>query len=178
MLIPLLGGIITVLACFFVFVATRPARYQVSRSIVINSPPSAVFPHIDTLKNWEAWNPWGKLDPAMKLTYGGPPAGLGASYAWAGNNQVGEGKATIVASRPDESVAFRMAFLKPMAGESDTLFTFKPHGTQTEVTWAMTGTNNFFAKAFSLFVSMDKMIGGQFEKGLADLKKVVETARQ
>lgn len=175
MLIPILSGIAVVLACFLLFVATRPSQYQVSRSLVIGAPPAAVFPHVNTLKNWEAWNPWGRIDPHMKLTYDGPPSGPGASYAWVGNRQVGEGKATIVENQPDQSVRFKLEFFKPMAGVSDTLFTFKPQGGQTEVTWAMTGTNNFVAKAFCLFMNMDRMIGGQFEKGLADMKRAVET---
>jgi Polyketide cyclase / dehydrase and lipid transport len=176
MLIPILGGIITVLACFLIFVATRPSEFRVTRSLTVNAPPAAVFPHVDTLKNWEAWNPWGKIDPKMKLTYDGPPAGAGASYAWVGNREVGEGKATITGSKAGEFVRFKMEFFKPMAGVSDTLFTFKPQGGHTEVTWAMTGKNNFIAKAFCLFMNMDRMIGGQFEKGLADLKRAVESA--
>jgi len=176
MLLPILGGIITVLACFFIFVATRPSEFRVTRSLPIHSPPAAVFPHVNTLKNWEAWNPWGKIDPHMKLTYDGPPAGVGASYAWVGNREVGEGRSTITESKPDDFVRFKLEFFKPMAGVSDTLFTFKPQGSQTEVTWAMTGKNNFIAKAFCLFMNMDRMIGGQFEKGLADLKRAVESA--
>lgn len=176
MLIPILGGIITILACCFIFVATRPSDYRVTRSLAFNAPPAAVFPHINTLKNWEAWNPWGKIDPNMKLTYAGPPSGTGASYAWVGNREVGEGRATITESKPNEFVRFKMEFFKPMAGVSDTSFTFVLRGAQTEVTWAMTGKNNFVAKAFGLFMNMDKMIGGQFEKGLADLKRVVESS--
>lgn len=176
MLIPILGGVVTVLACFFAYVATRPSQYRVTRSLVIGAPPGAVFPHVNTFKNWEAWNPWGKIDPNMKLTYDGPAAGVGASYAWVGNREVGEGKSTITESQPNDFVRFKLEFFKPMAGVSDTLFTLKPQGSQTEVTWAMTGKNNFIAKTFCLFVNMDKMIGGQFEKGLADMKRVVESS--
>jgi hypothetical protein len=123
-----------------------------------------------------AWNPWEKIDPNMKLTYEGPPAGVGASYAWVGNKDVGEGRMTITAARPHESVQFKLEFFKPMTGTSDAEFTFKPQGSQTEVTWSMTGKNNFIAKAFCLFVNMDRMIGGNFEKGLAELKTIAEAA--
>jgi hypothetical protein len=154
----------------------RPADFRVSRSTTIAAPPGTVFPQVNELKKWEVWNPWGKIDPNMKLTYDGPASGVGASYAWTGNNQVGEGKMTITGSRPNESVKFRLEFLKPMAGVSDAEFSFKPQGNQTEVTWSMSGKNNFIAKAFGLFVNCDKMIGDQFEKGLADLKAVAEAA--
>jgi hypothetical protein len=155
----------------------QPSGYRVMRSLAINAPPAAVFPHVNELKKWETWNPWGKIDPNMKLTYDGPPSGVGASYSWVGNNEVGEGKATIVESRPGEFIRFKLEFFKPMAGVSDTVFTFRPQGTQTEVTWDMSGRNNFIGKAFCMFMNMDKMVGGQFEKGLADMKSIVEAPK-
>jgi hypothetical protein len=170
----LLFALPAVLVIFLIIVALRPSEYRVTRSLAINAPPDAVFPHVNELKKWEAWNPWGKIDPNMKLTYDGPPSGVGASYAWDGNSEVGAGKSTIVASQPNESVRFKLEFFKPMAGVSDSLFTFKPQGSQTEVTWAMTGKNSFVAKAFCLFMNLEQMIGGQFEKGLADMKSTVE----
>lgn len=163
-----------IIIVFLIFVATRPAEFRVARSLAIAAPPGAIFPHVNELKQWEAWNPWGKLDPNMKLTYAGPASGPGAAYSWAGNNDVGEGRMTITESQPDERVRLKLEFYKPMAGVSTAEFTFKPQGSQTEVTWTMTGKNNFIAKAFCLFMNMDTMIGGQFEKGLADLKKVAE----
>jgi len=109
--------------------------------------------------------PVGKIDPNMKLTYAGPASGVGASYAWVGNKEVGEGRATITESRANELVRLKLEFFKPMAGVSTAEFTFKPQGNQTQVTWDMTGKNNFIAKAFCMFMNMDKMIGGQFERG-------------
>jgi Polyketide cyclase / dehydrase and lipid transport len=165
-----------VIVVFLIVVATRPSEYHVARSVAIAAPPEVVFAQVNELKKWEAWNPWGKIDPAMKLTYEGPASGVGAAYAWVGNSEVGEGRMTLTESRPNEAVQFRLEFYKPMAGVSTAEFTFKPEGNMTTVTWSMTGKNNFIAKAFCLFVSMEKMIGGQFEKGLADLKSVSETA--
>ena len=176
MLSKILIGLAVLILVFVIIVATRPSEYQVTRSATINAPAAAVFPHVNELKKWEAWNPWGKIDPNMKLTYDGPPSGVGASYAWVGNKDVGEGKATITESKPNEAVRFKLEFFKPMAGVSDTLFTFKPQGNQTVVTWDMSGKNNFIAKAFCMFMNMDKMIGGQFEKGLVDMKTAVEAA--
>lgn len=176
MLKKILIGVGVVLVIFIVVVALQPSTYSVSRSQVINAPPAAVFPHVNELKKWAAWNPWEKLDPNMKMTYEGPEAGVGSSYSWVGNSDVGEGKMTITGSKPNESIQFKLEFFKPMAGVSDTEFKFKPQGDQTEVIWSMTGKNNFFAKAICLFMNMDKMIGGDFEKGLAQMKTVVEHA--
>lgn len=176
-LIKILAVLAVVVVVFVIIVATRPAEYSVTRSLAINAPPEAIFPHVNEPRKWEAWNPWGKIDPNMKLTYDGPAGGVGASYAWVGNNEVGEGKMTVTESHPSDVIKFKLEFFKPMPGVCDTVFTFKPQGKQTEVTWTMSGRNNFVAKAFCLFMNMDKMIGGQFEKGLADLKKLAEAGR-
>jgi len=176
MFIKILIGVAVIIIVLVIIVAARPSEYGVTRSVVIAAPPEAVFPHVNELKKWAVWNPWEKIDPAMKLTYDGPASGVGASYSWVGNSKVGEGRMAITESRPSERVRLKLEFFKPMAGVSTAEFTFKPEGSQTSVTWSMTGKNNFIAKAFCMFVSMDKMIGGQFEKGLADLKSVAEAA--
>lgn len=176
MLKKILIGLAVVVVLFLIVVALQPSSFRVARSATIAAPPDVVFPHVNELKKWAAWNPWEKLDPNMKLTYEGPESGTGASYSWIGNKDVGEGRMTITESKPNELVRFKLEFFKPMAGTSDAEFTFKPQGNQTEVTWAMSGKNNFMAKAFCLFMNMDKMIGGQFEKGLADLKTIAEQA--
>jgi uncharacterized protein YndB with AHSA1/START domain len=131
---------------------------------------------VNDFHKWEAWNPWGKLDPAMKESYEGAPAGVGAVYTWTGNSQVGEGRMTITESRPNELIRIKMEFLKPFAATSTAEFTFRPEGNRTTVTWTMEGTNNFMAKAVHLVMNMDRMIGGQFEKGLAAMKSVAEAA--
>lgn len=176
MLKKILIGLAVIIIVFLVVVAMQPADYRVTRSATIAAPAEVVFAQVNELKKWEAWNPWGKIDPAMKLTYEGPAAGSGAIYSWAGNRQVGEGRMTITESRPNELIRFNLEFFKPMAGTSTSEFTFKPEGDQTVVTWSMAGKNNFIAKAFCLFMNMDKMIGGQFENGLANLKSVAEAA--
>jgi len=165
----------TIIVVFLIIIAMQPSTYRVTRSVAITAPQEVVFPHMNELKKWEAWNPWGKADPNMKLTYGGPASGVGANYTWAGNKEVGEGRATITESRPSESVKYKMEFFKPMSSSSEMEFTFKPQGNQTEVTVTATGEKNFMAKAFCLFMSMDNMIGGKFEKALANLKAIVES---
>ena len=174
-LLIVLGILATVVVVFCIVVAMQPSDYRVSRSVTMAAPPALVFPHVNELKKWEPWLPWMKLDPNATSKFEGPEGGKGAAMSWAGNNEVGEGKMTVTESRPNELVRFRLEFYKPMAGESDAEFTFKPEGNGTTVTWSMTGKNNFIGRAMCLVMNMDKMIGGQFEKGLNSIKSIVET---
>jgi polyketide cyclase/dehydrase/lipid transport protein len=159
-----------------VVVALQPSEFRVARSATMSAPAPAIFAQVNDFHKWEAWNPWGKIDPAMKQNYQGAPAGTGAIYTWAGNNEVGEGRMTIIESRPSTLIRINMEFFKPFAATNTAEFTFKREDNQSNVTWSMAGKNNFMAKAIHLFMNMDKMIGGQFEKGLAQMKAVVEAA--
>ena len=167
--------LIALVAVLAAVVASRPSEFRVERTTVIAASPAAVFAQVNDFHKWPAWNPWGKLDPTMKQAYDGAPAGVGAVYTWAGNRQVGEGRMTIVESRPDELVRIRMDFVKPLPGTSTAEFTLRPQGNQTAITWRMHGTNNFTAKAIHLVMNMDRMIGGQFDQGLSDMKAAVES---
>jgi len=159
-----------------VVVALQPSEFRVARSKTISAPPAVVFAQVNDFHKWEAWNPWGKIDPAMKHTYEGAPAGTGAVYSWTGNREVGEGRMRITESRPSDLIRIKLEFLKPFAATNTAEFTFKPEGSKTAVTWSMTGNKNFMAKAIHLFMNMDKMIGGQFEKGLAEMKSIAEAS--
>jgi hypothetical protein len=176
MLKKILIGIAAVIVLFVIIVALQPGQYRVSRSATITAAPSVVFEHVNDLHKWDAWSPWAKLDPAMKVTFDGPAAGAGASYAWVGNKDVGEGKMSITETKANELVRLKLEFIKPFTSTAMTEFTFKPEGNQTSVTWSMSGHKNFISKAFCLFMNMDKMVGGDFEKGLASLKSVVQVA--
>ena len=142
----------------------------------MSAPPAAVFAQVNDFHNWEAWSPWAKLDPAAKNSFEGAAAGTGAIFKWAGNKEVGEGIMTITVSRPSDLILIKLEFLKPFPAISTTEFTFKPEGNQTVVSWSMAVKKNFMAKAMGLFVNCNKMVGGQFEKGLASMKSVVEAA--
>ena len=168
--------IVVLIAVFLVMVMLQPSHYQIERSATINAPAPVVFNQVNDFHKWDAWSPWAHLDPNMKTTFAGAPSGTGAVYSWVGNSDVGEGKMTIVESRPAELVKINLEFIKPFAASSTTNFVFTPQGNQTNVKWQMAGNNNFLAKAFSLFMNMDKMVGGDFEKGLAKLKTVSESA--
>jgi uncharacterized protein YndB with AHSA1/START domain len=176
MLKKIIVAIAVIVIVFVIIVALQPAEFHVARTATIAAPPAVVFAQVNELKKWDAWSPWVKLDPAMKQTYEGPASGTGAISRWTGNNQVGEGSMTITESRPNELIRFNLEFIKPMAGTSTAEFSFKPEGNQTTVTWSMSGKNNFIAKAMCLFMNMDKMVGGQFEKGLAQIKSITEAA--
>jgi len=172
----ILGGIAAAVAAFLVVVALQPADFRIERSAGMRAAPPAVFAQVNDLQNWRAWSPWEKIDPALKRSYDGPRAGAGASYAWAGNQDVGEGRMTITESRPGELVRIRLEFFKPFAAVNTAEFSFRPAGEGTAVTWTMTGQNNFLARAICMFVSMDAMVGGMFDQGLAQMKAVVENA--
>ncbi len=155
----------------------QPASYKVVRSTNINASQSDVFALIDDFHRWEKWSPWAKIDPNMKTTYSGAAKGTGAIYYWIGNGDVGEGRMTIQESSPSDRVAIKLEFIKPFESNSITTFLLKPEGSgSTNVTWEMAGDNTFMGKAMSLFASMDSMIGGDFEKGLRQMKAAGESA--
>ncbi|HEY7726783.1 MAG TPA: SRPBCC family protein [Anaeromyxobacteraceae bacterium] len=160
-------------AAFVVVVATRPSAYRYQRAATIAAPPALVQAQVADFHRWAAWSPWEHLDPAMKKTFAGPAQGVGAAYHWAGNDKVGEGRMTITGVTPG-GVEIKLEFLKPWTQTSLTTFTFAPEGPGTRVSWAMSGENGFTAKAMTLFMDMDGMIGKDFDEGLAKLKAVAE----
>jgi len=175
MLIPILITVAALVVVVIIAVALRPTDFRYTRSTTVNAPAAIVFDQVNNLRHWEAWSPWAKLDPTMKETYEGPPAGVGAKHHWVGNKKVGEGRMTITQSKPNELVVILLQFIKPFAATNTTEFVFAPQAGQTLVTWSMFGKNNFMAKAFGMFVNIEKMIGKDFDKGLAAMKQVAES---
>jgi hypothetical protein len=167
-------GLAVIVVIFLGVVAMQPSEFTITRAATISAPPPVVFAQVNDFHNWGAWDPWAKLDPNAKSTFEGPDAGTGAVLRWEGNSEVGKGSMKIIESRPSELIRIDLEFQEPMAGTALTEFTFAPQGDQTLVTWAMSGTNNFMSKAVCIFMDMDKMLGGQFETGLANLKMVSE----
>jgi len=176
MLRKILLALAAIVVVVLIAAAFQPSTYHIERSLAINAAPAEIFPHLNDFKKAQVWSPWVKLDPAATYTFDGPASGVGASNAWSGNSDVGSGRQTITASKPNESVKLKLEFFKPMEGVSAAEFRLKPAGSSTTVTWSMDGDNNYLSKIMCLFMSMDKMIGGPFEEGLANLKKVVEAA--
>lgn len=177
-------------------IVLQPDRFVITRSAVIDAPPDIVFRHINELRNWEAWSPWAKLDPHAKTSYAGPPAGAGAIFEWSGDKSVGAGRMTIIDSRPNESINIKLDMQKPFVASNDVSFALTPEdgaaaggepwiaqalgvggaqasGVRTRVIWTMSGPASFLSKAMNLVMNRDRMVGGQFEKGLANLNAAV-----
>ncbi len=173
----ILPGLVAIIAIILIVAAVQPAAFRVQRSATIAATPQTLFDQVNDHKKFEVWNPWSKMDPGSKTTYSGADAGVGAVASWVGG-KTGEGSSTITDSKPGELVRQRMDWKKPMEGTSTVEFTFKPEGDKTVVTWAMYGENQFMGKLVSLFMSTESMCGPEFEKGLADLAKVVATPAQ
>jgi uncharacterized protein YndB with AHSA1/START domain len=171
-------GVIGVLA----YAATVPDTFRVQRSISIKAPADKIFPLINELKTMNEWNPFAKQDPTIRMTYSGPAGGKGAANSWDSDGKAGKGRLEITDSAPPSQVTMRLDIEKPMEGHNAIVFALQPQaqginqGTNvsTDVTWSMTGALPYVAKVFCVFVSMDRMIGGEFEKGLADLKAMAE----
>jgi hypothetical protein len=169
-------AVLAIVICALGIVALQPAAYRVVRSTQIAASPAEVYSLINDFHKWDGWSPWAKLDPNMKVTYSGPPAGTGSSYHWSSpKDDVGEGRMTIIQSAPVERVNINLEFLKPFASTALTEFTVRPAPGGSTVEWAMGGENNFVAKGFMLAMGgMDKVVGADFEKGLAQMKALAE----
>jgi hypothetical protein len=176
MLKKILIGVAAVIAIILILAVTKPSTFHIERSATIAASPAVLFDFANDSKKFEQWNPWQKIDPNIKNTYSGPQAGVGAACAWVGNSDVGEGKSTIIESKPNELVRLRMEFKKPMESECTVDFSFKPEGDKTKVTWAMYGPQPFIGKLMSVFVDCDKMCGDQFAQGLANLDAAAHAA--
>jgi uncharacterized protein YndB with AHSA1/START domain len=173
-IIGIIGVIVFVfIAGVLILAAFRPDTFRVERSASIKAPPDKVFAFINDFDRWNAWSPWEKKDPAMKRTFG-VKSGKGATYAWEGNNDVGQGRMEIADSVPPSRIAIKLDFVKPFEAHNDVVFTLEPKGDTTNVRWTMQGQTPYFAKIVHLFLDVDKMVGKDFEAGLANLKTAAE----
>ena len=166
--------IVALVAIVLIIAVFKPGNFAVQRTATIQAPPEKIFPLINDYHNWPAWSPWEKLDPNMKRTLSGPPSGTGSVYEWDGNSKAGKGRMEITESVPASKVAIKLDFLKPMESHNGVQFTLQPNGNSTTVTWTMSGPVSYPAKVMTVFVSMDKMIGSDFDTGLANMKSVAE----
>jgi len=166
--------IVVVIAGVLILAATKPDTFRVQRAASIKAPPEKVFALINDFNRWGAWSPWEKKDPAMKRTFGATTSGKGATYAWEGNREVGQGRMEIAESVPSSKVALNLDFVKPFQAHNLVEFTLEPKGDTTNVTWAMQGDTPYFAKIIHVFINMDKMVGKDFEAGLTNLKAIAE----
>ena len=154
--------------------ATRPDTFRVERTTSINAPPGRVFALINDLRRWSAWSPYERKDPAMKRTYSGAASGPGAAYAWEGNREIGQGRMEITEASPPSRVALKLDFVKPFEAHNVVEFTLEARGDATNVTWALHGPASYMSKVMSVFFSVERMVGNDFESGLANLKAAAE----
>jgi uncharacterized protein YndB with AHSA1/START domain len=166
--------LVVLIAGFLGYVATMPDSFTVVRSATINAPPEKIFPLINDFNQWPQWSPYEKLDPAMQKTLTGPPSGKGAAYEWKGNSDAGSGRIEITEAVEPNKIAMKLDMFEPMEGHNNVEFALVPSGNATEVTWSMQGPSPFASKAMVALGFMDKMVGGQFEEGLSQLKAVAE----
>jgi uncharacterized protein YndB with AHSA1/START domain len=166
--------VVVLITAILVYAATMPDDFRVQRTTSIKASPEKIFALINDLHRWDSWSPWEKMDPAMQRTFSGATAGKGAVYAWQGNSKVGEGRMEIADASPPSRVMIKLDFIKPIEGHNTAEFTLDPKGDSTNVTWSMYGPSAYIAKVIGVFASMDKMIGKEFETGLANMKAVAE----
>ncbi len=169
--------VLAAVAVILIIAAMRPDRFRIERSIVIKAPPDRIFALVNDLHQWEPWSPWEKIDPALERTYSGSKSGVGAIYEWSGNSQVGQGRMEIVESSPFSKVALDLHFMKPFEAKNKVEFVLTPqtgNPEMTQVTQAMFGPSPFVSKLMGLVFNMDKMVGGKYEEGLANLKALAE----
>lgn len=172
---PIIGiAVVGLVAAVLGFAATRPGEFRLRRTHRINASPDRIFPHIVDFRRWEAWSPWEKLDPALKRTHSGAASGKGAVYDWEGNSKAGKGRMEIVESSAPGKLTIKIDFIKPFEAHNTVEFMLEPKANATDVTWSMFGPSAYVQKLMGVFVDMDKMIGKDFEKGLASLKTVAE----
>lgn len=167
-------AMVLVITVLLLYAATKPDTFRVQRSIGIKAPPERIFQHINDLTKWSAWSPWEKMDPAMKKTASGAPLGKGAVYEWEGNNQVGKGRMEILESMSPSKILIKLDFLKPFAAHNQAEFTLTAQDSSTTVAWAMYGPQPYIAKVMGIFFNCEKMVGPQFESGLANLRTLAE----
>jgi uncharacterized protein YndB with AHSA1/START domain len=164
---------VALIAAILVFASTKPDTFAVTRSATINASPDKVFGLITDLKAFNTWNAWVRKEPSVMLSYSGAVSGVGAAYTWVGEKS-GQGRMEITDITSPTKAVMKLDFVKPFASTNRTEFTLAAQGEQTQVTWNMSGPMPFISKLMSVFVSMDKMIGPDFEAGLANLKIAAE----
>ena len=170
--------LILAIAVFAGVAAMQPDELRITRSMTMHAKPQDVFAQVNDFHKWDAWSPWAKIDPKAAISYEGNPSGVGAIFKWSGNNELGEGSMTILESTPGSLIHIKLDFTRPFTATNNTVFTFKPEGDQTIVTWDMSGKKNFISKAVGLIMNCEKMVGGQFEQGLTKMKSIVEEVQK
>lgn len=162
------------IVAFCVFIAAKPSEYRIERSKTIQASPEAIFKMVNDHREFNKWSPWAKLDPNARAEFSDPSDGAGATFTWAGNKDVGKGKMTIIESAPYKQVRMKLDFEEPMVDTATVDFLISPEDNGAKVTWAIFGNDSFVAKIFLTFMDREKMVGDMYEKGLNNLKTMLE----
>jgi uncharacterized protein YndB with AHSA1/START domain len=162
------------ISAVLIYAATKPDSFRIERSTTIKAPPEKIFALINDFHQWEGWSPWEKIDPALKRTYAGAASGKGAVYEWSGNEDIGQGRMEIVESLPASKVTLNLDFITPFAAHNNVDFTLTGQGDTTTLTQAMYGPSPYISKLMTIFFSMEKMVGGKYDEGLANIKAIAE----
>jgi carbon monoxide dehydrogenase subunit G len=169
-----LGVIVILVGGLLIFAATKPDTFRVARATTIEAPPEKIFAMIDDFHKWGAWSPYERLDPEMARHFSGSETGVGSVYAWEGSSKVGQGRMEITEATPSNKITIKLDFMKPFEAHNIATFVLEPKDGATAVTWAMDGPSPYLSKVLGIFFDMDKMIGKDFEAGLANLKAIAE----
>ncbi len=167
--------IVVATAIVLIIASRKPDTFRVQRSAAINAPPEKLFALINDFRQWGGWSPWETRDPGMKRSFSGASSGEGAVYAWDGNRNVGSGRMEIMEAVAPAKIVIKLDFIKPFEGHNTAEFTFSPQAGGTIVNWVMLGPSIFVSKLMQVFMNFDRMIGRDFETGLANLKRLTET---
>jgi uncharacterized protein YndB with AHSA1/START domain len=163
-----------VIVIVLILAAAKPATFSVQRAIDIAAPPERIFPLISDFHQWGSWSPWENKDPEMKRSFSGPQSGKGAIYGWEGNKNVGSGRMEILEASAPSKILIQLDFFTPFEAHNTAEFTIQPQGGASHVHWVMRGPAPFTSKLMQVFMNFDRMIGKDFEAGLASMKKVAE----
>ena len=169
------GAVLAIaIAIVLVLAATKPDTFAVQRAAIVSAPPERIFPLINDFRQWGSWSPYEHKDPAMKRTFSGTPRGTGAVYAWEGDKNVGKGRMEILEASAPSKIVIKLDFFTPFEAHNTAEFTMLPQDDATRVTWRMHGPAPFMARIMHVFINIDKMVGKDFEAGLANLKRLAE----
>jgi uncharacterized protein YndB with AHSA1/START domain len=169
-----IAPLLALIAAVVLYAASRPDHFRIERSITVNASPDRIFPLVSNFHQWEAWSPWEKIDPNLSRTYSGATEGKGAVYAWSGNKDIGQGRMEIIESQPSSKLRIQLDFITPFEAHNTVDIVLTPKGNTTVVTQSMQGPSPFISKLMGLVFSIDKMVGGKYEEGLASLKVLAE----
>lgn len=178
MVIKILSIVGTIIGILLIYAGVKSPQMEISRELLIKATPEIIFPYLNNSQKMNDWMPWQNSDPELKMLYSGPSEGAGSRSSWDSSGKMGTGYAEIIESIPNQSVKTKLEYTKPMVMSQVATMSLVPaENGETLVRWSVTGHNSFLFRLIGIFMNMDKMVGGEFEKGLTTLKTITETVK-